>query len=59
MMKVMHGIEGYINKVKIAPYKSKQLNLKVLKYIKGEKDPKTKVGKYIYVIREGQSREGI
>ena len=37
MMKVIHGIEGYTNKVKISPWKSKQRNLEVLKYIKGGK----------------------
>ena len=33
LMKVIHGIEGYPNKVKISPWNSKQPNLEVLKYI--------------------------
>ena len=37
---------------------SKQLNLDVLKYIKGKKYPEAEVGKYVYILREGQFREG-
>ena len=39
LMKVIHGIEGYANKVKIAPWKSKQPNQEFMKYIKGVKYP--------------------
>ena len=31
LMKVIYGVEGYANKVKIAPWKSKRPTLKVLK----------------------------
>ena len=57
LMKVKYGIEGDTNKVKIAPWKSKQPNLEFLKYIKGGKYPEAEVGKYVYTVREGQSRE--
>ena len=43
--------------VKMAPRKIKQSNLEVLKYIRGGKYPKAEVGKYVYAVREGQSRE--
>ena len=56
-MKVIYGISGDANKVKIAPWKSKQPNLEVLKYINGGKYPKAEVGKYVYAVREVQSRE--
>ena len=36
----------------------KQSNLEVLKYIKGGKYPEAEVGKYVYAVREGQSRDG-
>ena len=58
LMKVVHGIDRYTNKVKIAPWKIKQPNMEFLKYIKGGRYPKTEVGKYVYAIREGKSREG-
>ena len=58
LTKVIHGIEGDAYKVKIAPRKSKQHNLEVLKYIKGGKYPEAEVGKYLYAFREGQSIEG-
>ena len=58
-MKVIHGVEGDSNKVKIAPWKIKQTNLEVLKYIKGGKYPVAEVSKYVYATKEGQSREGI
>ena len=58
LTKVIHGIEGDAYKVKIAPRKSKQPNLEVLKYIKGGKYPEAEVGKYLYAFREGQSRKG-
>ena len=48
MMKLIHGIEGYFNKVKIAPWKIKQPNLEVLSYIKGGKYPEAEVEKYLY-----------
>ena len=44
-MKAIHIIEVDANKVKIAPRKSKQPNLEVLNYIKGEKYDKAEVGK--------------
>ena len=44
MMKVIHGIEGDSNKVKIAPWKSMQPNLEVMNYIKGVKYPNEEVG---------------
>ena len=56
LMKVIHGIEGDSNNVKISPCKIKQPNLDVLKYIKGDKYPEGEVGKYIYDVREGQFR---
>ena len=43
LMNIIHGIEGDSNKVKIAPRKSKQPNLEVLKYIKGENTLRQKV----------------
>ena len=58
MMKLIHGIEGYANKVKIEQLKSKLPNLGVLKYIKGEKYLDAEVGKYVYSVIEGKSREG-
>ena len=33
-------------------------NLEVAKYIKGGKYPEAEVGKYVYEVREGKSREG-
>ena len=45
MMKLIHGIEGETNKVKLAPQKRKQPNLYVLKYIQGGNYPKAEVGK--------------
>ena len=57
-MKVIHGIEGDANRVKITPWKSKQPNLEVLKYIKCGKYPDAEVGKYTYAFREGQYRKG-
>ena len=56
-MKVIHGIEGDAKKVKISPWKSKQHNLEFMRYTKGGKYPEGEVGKYIYAIREGTSRE--
>ena len=56
-MKVIHGIEGDVNKIKIAPWKIKQPNLEVLKYIKGGKYPEAEVEKYVYSGIERQSRE--
>ena len=50
-MKVINGIEGNANKVKIAPRKMKQPNLEVMKYIKGGKHPEEGFGKYVYAIR--------
>ena len=58
LMKVIHYIEGDARNVKIAPCKIKELNLKVMKYIKYVKYPEAEVGKYVYSIREGQSRKG-
>ena len=57
LMKVIHGIEGDTNKVKIAPCKRKQPNLGIMKYIKSGKYPNSEVGKYVYAVREGQSIE--
>ena len=57
LMKVIPGIEGYAKKVRISPWKSKQPNLEVMKYIKGRKYPEAEFGKYVYAVREGQSRE--
>ena len=57
-MKVIYGIEGYTNKVKIAPWKRKQPNLEVLNYTKGVKYPEAEVGKYLYAVREGKYIEG-
>ena len=54
MRKVIHDIEGYYEKVKIARWKSKQFNLEVLKYIKDGKFPEAEFGKYLYAVREGQ-----
>ena len=36
---------------------SKEPNLGVLKYIKGGKYLNAEVGKYVYAVREGKSRE--
>ena len=44
-MKAIHIIEVYSNKFKIALRKSKQPNLEVVNYIKGEKYDKSEVGK--------------
>ena len=57
-MKVIHGIEGDANKIKIAPCKSKQPKLEVMRYTKGGKYPEAEVGKYVYSVREGQSIKG-
>ena len=46
LMKVINFIEVDANKVKIYPWKSKQPNLEVLKYIKGGKHPEVEVGEY-------------
>ena len=51
LMKLIHHIEGDANKVKIAPWKSKQPNLGVLKYTKGGKYPEAEVEKYVYAFR--------
>ena len=56
LIKLIHDIEGDVNKIKIAPWKIKQPNLEVLKYIKGEKYPKEEVGKYVYAVGEEKSR---
>ena len=56
LVKVIHRIELDAKKVKIAPWKIKQPNLEVIKYIKGGKYPEAEVGKYVYAVREGQSR---
>ena len=37
--------------------KKKKPNLEVLKYTKGGKHPEAEVGKYVYAVREEQSRE--
>ena len=58
LTKLIHGIKGDVNKVKIVPWKIKQPNIDFLKYIKGGKYPEVEVGKYIYVVRKGQSIEG-
>ena len=58
LMKVIHGIEVDSNKVKISPWKIKQPNLEVLNYIKVGNYAKEEVQKYVYTIREGQSRKG-
>ena len=58
LIKLIHDIEGDVNKIKIAPWKIKQPNLEVLKYIKGEKYPEAEVGKYIHAIRAVWYREG-
>ena len=50
-MKVIHFIEGDINKVKISPWKINQTNLDILKYIKGGKYPEAEFGKYVYAVR--------
>ena len=50
LMKVIHGSEGYASKVKTAPWRSKQPNMYVLKYIKGGKYPEAEVGKYVYAV---------
>ena len=51
MVKVIHETEGDAKKVKIAPWKMKQPNLDILKYIKRGKYPDVEVVKYIYAIR--------
>ena len=51
LAKVIHGIEGDSNKVKTEPWKSKQPNLEVLKYIKGGKYPEIEVEKYVYAVK--------
>ena len=51
LMKVIHGIEGDNNKVKILPCKINQPDLDVLKYIKGGKYHEAEVGKYVYATR--------
>ena len=56
LMEVMHGIEGDANKVKIAPWKSKQPNLEVMRYIKVRKYPEVEVGQYVHAVREGKPR---
>ena len=58
LMKVIHSIEGDYKKVIIAPWKSKQPNMEVLKYIKGGTCSETEVGKYRYTVIEGKNREG-
>ena len=55
-MKLINGNEGGANKVKIYPQKSKKPNLEVLKYTKTGKYPAAEVGKYVYAVRDGQSR---
>ena len=57
MMKVMHSIEGDSKKFKITPWKSRQPTLEFMNYIKGGKKPVAEVGKYVYDVREGKSRE--
>ena len=42
----------------MVPCKSKKPNLDVLKYIKERKYPEAEIGKYLYAVREGESREG-
>ena len=59
LMKVIHIIEGDANQVKISPWKIKQPNLEVMKYIKGGKYPDAEVVKYVYAVREIQSLEVI
>ena len=58
LMKVIHIFEVDANKVKISPWKSKQHNLEVLKYIRGVKYLEAEVGKYVFVVMEGKYREG-
>ena len=58
LMKLIHVIEVYANKVKIAQWKRKKTNLEVMKYTKDRKYPEAEVGKYVFAVREGQSREG-
>ena len=57
-MKANNGIEGYDNRVKIAPRKIKLPNLVVLDYIKVGKYHEAEVANYLYTVREGKSREG-
>ena len=57
LIKLVLGVEGDSNKVKISPRKSKQPKLEVLRYTNGVKYPEAEVGKYKYVVREGQSRK--
>ena len=52
LMKVLHDIGGDANKVKIDLRKSKQSDLEVMKYIKDGKYPETKIGIYVYAVRE-------
>ena len=56
LMKVIHRIGGYANKIKIAPWKSKQPNLEVMRYIKVRKYPEVEVGQYVHAVREGKPR---
>ena len=56
LMKVIHDIEGDANKFKIAPWKSKQPNLEILKYIKGVKYPRQKLG-HMYIPLERENPE--
>ena len=55
--KVIHGVEGDANKFNMAPWKSKQHYLEVLKYIKGGEYPNAEVGKYLYDVIKGKSRK--
>ena len=45
LMEVIHGIEVNSNKVKISPWKIKQDNLDIIKYIKGGKFSEAELGK--------------
>ena len=56
MMKIINDTEGDSNRVKISPWKSKQPNLEVMKYIKGGKYPESEVSKCVYAVREEQYR---
>ena len=57
LIKVIHEIEVDANKVKISPWKFKEPNLGVMKYIKVRKYPEAEVGKYIYDVREGNTEK--
>ena len=59
LIKVIHGIKGDSNKVKIAPRKSKQPNLEVLKYIKGGKYSEEEVGKKMHMLLERDNPEKV